>query len=419
MKLPYLSLDEIMESARVAVSVPRLQAANAHVHLPPNYSAFASVDQAVELAASQDVRILGASNYYDFSIYPRFGERCLEHGIYPLFGLEITSLIEQVRDAGILINDPGNPGKMYLCGKGITRFVGMTDGARDLLGLIRRNDRLRMRRMTALLAEIFAAGGVKIDLHEEDILDSVAWRHDVERETITLQERHLAQAFQQEFFKLVPPSERSRVLSTVIGQPVQINPEDQLQAQNAIRSGLMKAGKPAFVEESFVDLAQAFRLILELGGIPCYPTLADGASPICAYENPPEKLIRTLESNSIFCVEFIPTRNDPDVLTRYVTTFRAAGFVVTAGTEHNTEDLPPLAPTCRNRQPLPEALECIFLEGAHVVAAHQFLSLRGRAGYVDGSGRLNPAFADREERIQFFRQVGMAVVALQVAGAYR
>ena len=27
-----------------------------------------------------------------------------------------------LRDAGIKVNDPGNPGKTYLCGKGITRF---------------------------------------------------------------------------------------------------------------------------------------------------------------------------------------------------------------------------------------------------------------------------------------------------------
>jgi hypothetical protein len=260
---------------------------------------------------------------------------------------------------------------------------------------------------------------VKIDLHDEDIIDSIARRHGVKRKTITPQERHLAQACQQEFFKLVPSSERNRTLSAVIGQPVRIDPEDHLQVQNEIRSRLMKVGKPAFVEESFLDLEQARRLILELGGIPCYPTLADGASPICAYEDPPERLIRTLESSGIFCAEFIPTRNDSDVLTRYVTAFRTAGLVITAGTEHNTEDLAPLAPTCKNREPVPEALEAIFLEGAHVVVAHQFLSLHGRAGYVDSAGRLNPRFADCEERIQYFRQVGTAVVALQLAGAHR
>src|SRR5262245_29704806 len=33
---------------------------NAHIHLPPNFSAFDSVSQAVTLAAAQDVPVLGA-----------------------------------------------------------------------------------------------------------------------------------------------------------------------------------------------------------------------------------------------------------------------------------------------------------------------------------------------------------------------
>ena len=45
---------------------------------------------------------------------------------------------------------------------------------------------------------------------------------------------------------------------------------------------LMKAGKPAFVEERFLSFEDAHRLIRELGGIPSYPPLADSASPICA-----------------------------------------------------------------------------------------------------------------------------------------
>ena len=98
-------------------------AVNAHVHLPPNFSAFERVEQAVDLAARQGVKLLGASNYYDYSIYASFAGLALASGIYPLFGLEILCLVEDLRQAGILVNDPANPGRMYLCGKGITRFI--------------------------------------------------------------------------------------------------------------------------------------------------------------------------------------------------------------------------------------------------------------------------------------------------------
>ena len=398
----------------VTPSVP--PRSNAHVHLPPNFSAFESVAQAVDLAASQDVRILGASNYYDFSIYESFTELSLARGIYPMFGLEVIALLDDVKRAGILINDPGNPGRMYLCGKGITKFESPTTAARQLLDRIRRSDEERMRKMVRLMLEVFASGGVNSALDENRIIDGIVTRYGVDRSVVTLQERHVAQAFQEELFRTVPVSGRSRALSRIFGRPFEGDPGNGVKVQNEIRSRLMKVGKPGFVEESFVNFDQACRLILELGGIPCYPTLADGASPICGYEDPPGKLIEALREKHIFCAEFIPLRNDPGVLERYVTAFRRADFVVTVGTEHNTLDLLPMEPACRGGAPVPPAVKEIFLEGAYVVIAHQFLTSIGCPGYVDTEGNLNTAFSSPEERIGYFRRVGAAVVARHQAG---
>ena len=110
---------------------------NAHVHLPPNFSAFETARQAVELADVQGVGILGASNYYDYSVYGELAERATARGIFPLFGLEIIALVEGLVRDGVKVNDPGNPGKYYLCGKGITRFDPMPEEARALLQVIR------------------------------------------------------------------------------------------------------------------------------------------------------------------------------------------------------------------------------------------------------------------------------------------
>lgn len=403
-------LEQIREDAQRGLALPAALRTNAHIHLPPNFSAFESIDQPVGLAAAQGVRILGASNYYDFSVYAPFAEQCLANGIYPLFGLEIIVLLDEVRRAGVLINDPGNPGKMYLCGKGITRFVDQSPEARRLIGLIRSADESRMRRMTGLLGAIFDVAGVRTGLDETRIVDRIMSRHGAKREIITIQERHVAQAFQEELFRLVAPEQRPRTLAAIFGTPARAGPEDAVGVQNEIRSHLMKVGKPGFVEESFVNLDQAYRLILELGGMACYPTLADGTSPICGYEDPPEKLIETLRRNRIHCAEFIPLRNDPGVLKRYVKAMRSAGFVVTAGTEHNTLDPFPMEPTCRHGSPVPEELREIFLEGACVVAAHQSLGLQGQAGYVDSHGNLNQDFDDAERRIEYFYSKGAALV---------
>jgi hypothetical protein len=43
--------------------------------LPPNFSAFGTVEQAVSLAADQEIGVLGISNYYDFDVYGQFVEQ--------------------------------------------------------------------------------------------------------------------------------------------------------------------------------------------------------------------------------------------------------------------------------------------------------------------------------------------------------
>ena len=65
---------------------------NAHIHLPPNFSAFESVQQAVSLAKAQNIGVLGVSNYYDYEVYGDFVQRARASGIFPLFGLEIICM---------------------------------------------------------------------------------------------------------------------------------------------------------------------------------------------------------------------------------------------------------------------------------------------------------------------------------------
>jgi hypothetical protein len=383
---------------------------NAHVHLPPNFSAFQTVAQAVQLAADQHVGVLGASNYYDYRIYADLTAECKRHGIFPLYGLEIIALIDDLVRAGVKVNDPGNFGKMYICGKGITRFERQSEEARRLIGMIRRNDTQRMEQMAGKLTAHFAAHGVQTGLTAEAVIDRVVKRHDCPREAVCLQERHLAQAYQEVFFDLVKPEARQKLLSEIFAAPTKAGAAEGVKVQNEIRSHLMKTGKAAFVPDTFINFDQAYRLILELGGIPCYPTLADGASPICGYEDPVEKLIADLKARNVFCAELIPIRNKPEVLVHYATAMRGAGLVMCGGTEHNTLDLLPIEPTCLASAPVPQAIKDIFWEGACVVAAHQFLTLHGECGFVDAQGRKNPAYANDEERIAAFRKLGAAVI---------
>ena len=42
-----------------------LPVANTHLHLPPNFSAFRSVEDAVETGAREGVRVMGTANFHD------------------------------------------------------------------------------------------------------------------------------------------------------------------------------------------------------------------------------------------------------------------------------------------------------------------------------------------------------------------
>jgi hypothetical protein len=371
--------------------VPRPLRVNSHVHLPPNFSAFQSVSQAVELAAAERLDVLGASNYYDYDVYGPFARLARSHGIFPLFGLEVIALIDDLVKSGVKINDPGNPGKIYVCGKGITRLAPLCAEAMEILEVIRRNDSSRIREMIARLEQTLASRGTPTGITEDRVIDLVVQRHGCPREQVWLQERHVCLAFQEELFRLLPARGRADAIARLLGlgKP-SFSDDDAVRIQNEIRSQLLKSGKPAFVPETFISFEQARKMILAFGGVPCYPVLADGTNPITPFESPVEKLIEHLRRLGFHAVEFIPVRNTPDVLSRYVKAFHDAGFVVTAGTEHNTLDLIPLLPSCVGGVPVPDDVVAIFNRGARIVAAHQFLSLHNQPGFVDADGRRNP-----------------------------
>ncbi|HEY3266303.1 MAG TPA: hypothetical protein VGM37_05210 [Armatimonadota bacterium] len=353
---------------------------NSHIHLPPNFSAFDSVEQAVRLAAEQGIRALGASNYYDYSVYAEFAERAERAGIFPLFGMEIVARDERLAADGVKLNDPGNPGKVYVCGKGIAPAAAFEPEPARVLNGIREGDARRISAMVSRMESVFTTAGFPTGLTDGAIVDGVVTRHGCPRDTVTLQERHVAQAFQEALFASTEPGARAGALHAILGAEPKA-PDDAAAVQNDIRTHLMKAGRPAFVEERFVSFEEARALVLAMRGIPCYPVLADGASPICPFEAPVEGLTERLHRWDIGAVEFIPVRNRRLVLEEYVPALRDAGFIVTGGTEHNTREMIPLRPACIGREPLPDPIRGIFEEGACVLAAHQRAVLAGEPGF--------------------------------------
>jgi hypothetical protein len=381
---------------------------NTHVHVPPNFSAFDDVEDVVAAASGEGASVIGASNFHDHRVYRRFADRARAAGILPLYGLEFITVVEALRESGTRVNDPANPGRMYLCGKGVDPFAEPSALAIELDAPARAANRARAARMTELLAALFLGAGVPTGLNDTAIVADVAARAGVPVDWVVLQERHLAMAFQGALFAACAPDERAAVLERVYGVPSTVPVDAAIAVQGEIRSRLMKAGGPAFVDETALTFEDAYRLVLEWGGIPCYPTLADGTSPVCPFEDGPADLAARLVELGIHAGELIPVRNAPEVAASYIRAFRAAGIIVTAGTEHNTPERIPLRPLAKGSAPLPNDVLDTLYEGACVVAGHQAERAAGRPGYVDTDGRPGPG--PREAWIARFAVIGAAAI---------
>ena len=285
--------------------------------------------------------------------------------------MEIVCRIESLANAGVKINDPGNPGKMYICGKSLTQFAYPNPRAAELLSVIRCGDEARMASMVDLLAKVFEQSGIETGLDAEAIIKQVAHRFGVHQGTVVLQERHVAQAFQEAIFEHVALEERVAKMAELFQAAPKVDPVDGVGIQAEIRTHLMKAGKAAFVHENFVTFEQAKELITELGGIVCYPVLADGMNPKSGFEADPQTLVGYLKDLDIHAAEFIPNRNQASVVSEYAEVMSDAGFVLSAGTEHNTTERIPIMPQCKGDVAIPDEALRLFIEGAHHQVRHQ------------------------------------------------
>lgn len=359
---------------------------NLHVHVAPNFSAFRDVDDLVAEAVVEGVRAIGISSFFDQQVYARFDEACRAAGIVPLFGLEFVTLDPELAAAGTKVNDPANPGRIYFCGKGIQPFRTVGDAAAGIHRAIREGNDARAAEMIARLAEHFSDHGVDTGLAAPAVAAAVAQRAGVPAEWVSIQERHIAQAFADAIADL-PADQQAAALARVYGRPSKADPTDGVGVQGEIRSALLKSGTVGFVPEVPLSFDAVYGYILATGGIPTYPILADGAPIISEWEAPASELAQRLLARGVHAAELIPNRNASAVVDDYVTALTDAGIIVLGGTEHNTLDRIPLDPACADG-PLSSLAREAFFEGACIVAAHQALVADGRPGYVDAAGAL-------------------------------
>jgi len=352
---------------------------NGHIHTPHSFSAFSDMEQAFSLAKQEEIAVLGINDFYSTDGYEEFSDLAGKWKIYPLFNIEFMALQKKAQEAGIRVNDPQNPGRTYLSGKGLRFPVSMSRKSSEKLQMLQRESNRQTFGMVEKLNAFLNSKSISIRLDAKEIEKNLAKN--------LLRERHIASAVRiQVFDKYISENERVKVFTEIFSGKTPQSPLSNIPAiENEIRNNLLKAGGPAFVEEdekAFLSLSEVSELIVDAGGIPCYPVLLDDPKgTFTEFEANWPSMAENLKNLGIFMIELIPGRNDFHVLKDFVRYFISEGFSVTFGTEHNTPKLDPLTVCCRGGVPLDRELLQVNLKGAAVIAAHQYLVSVGKPGF--------------------------------------
>jgi len=370
---------------------------NAHLHTPYSFSAFKDVNEALDRALAEDVKVVGINDFYTTAGYEAWAVGCKERGLYPLFNIEFISLNEADQKAGLRVNDPGNPGRTYLSGKGLSYPFHLAEPFATQLADVRAEANAQVEAMCGKLNEILTASNAGFTLDFEWIKNELTKG--------SIRERHLAKALRLKVYEACENDEvkiKALFVKLFAGKELKSAVNDITGVENEIRANLLKAGGGAFVPEdpkAFLPIQTVCDIILAAGGIPTYPFLADDAKGgYTDFEGNLVKVANQLTERGFHSVEFITTRNSVELLEKYATYLHVQGFVVTFGSEHNTPAMEPVELFARNSTPLTERLMQINYEGACVVAAHQHLVAQGLRGYVDADGK-----ADRSKRAEFIK----------------
>jgi hypothetical protein len=369
---------------------------NAHLHTPYSFSAFKNIDEALDMAVAEGVKVVGINDFYSTAGYAAWAEGCKSRGLYPLFNIEFISLNEEDQKAGLRVNDPGNPGRTYLSGKGLSYPFKLNEPyASQLAGVIKESN-AQVEAMCAKVNEILDAINAGFILDFEWIKSELT--------TGLIRERHLAKALRLKVYDVCVNEYKIKDVFTKLfgGKELKSHVYDFAGVENEIRGNMLKAGGGAFVPEdpkAFLPMQTVCEIIVAGGGIPTYPFLADDAKGgYTDFEGDLERVAKQLTERGFHSVEFITTRNGVELLEKYASYLHEQGFVVTFGSEHNTPAMEPIELFARNSTPLTDRLMQINYEGVCVVAAHQHLVAQGLRGYVDANGQ-----ADRSKRDEFIK----------------
>jgi hypothetical protein len=334
------------------------------------------------MALQEGISVLGINDFYTTDGFAEFAAWAKKYKVFPLFNIEFMALQKREQQTGIRTNDPVNPGRTYMSGKGLRFPVKLSDQNLKKLEILQKESNLQTYKMVEKLNEYLNSISAGLWFDAAEMQNRLARN--------LLRERHIATAIRIAVFeKYKTPEAIVENLTLILGgKTLRSSPENIVSLENEIRNNLLKSGGPAYVpedENAFLSLNEVTSLIIDAGGIPCYPVLLDDAKGnFTGFEKNWPEMADYLIDQGIYMIELIPGRNDFAILKEFAGYFNSRGFPITFGSEHNTPRLDPLTITCRGGVPLDRELLDINYRGVSVIAAHQYLTASGRSGFPTG-----------------------------------
>jgi len=374
---------------------------NGHLHTPYSFSAFDTVEQTVQLASKEGLKAAGINDFNTVNGFDEWGRACSKHGMAPLFNIEMIGLNTEDQANDIKVNDPSNPGRTYISGKGLSTGTLPAYVSTWLSDAVAKNN-MQSRAMTDLLNHHLRNAGAPFILDFKEILRKLTKGQ--------VRERHLARAVRLKAEKAFT-SEKERVEFYKIITQKEITSSDPATIENLMRGALLKAGGPAFIPEdtnSFASLETIRELIMKAKGVPTYPFLGNALEGECTdFEKNIETTMKKLRERGFFSTEFITPRNSIQYLEKTTEILWNNGFLVTFGPDHNTPAMEPLVPYAKNGIPLTQKVKLINTKSICILLAHQYLTEKTGNGWLDqNTGK--PKYDEKN----YFIKIGWTIMNL-------